>query len=571
MPRDVSPRRDRRSPHRERPQRAHTRPRPDRKEKVTPRNTPEKAKSRPRNSSPERSERKSHHQRQSKQSSASTTQRSSNVLNLESLSKLDKFNAKTAQELEEQEVKDAKRERKARQKESVVAGRVVKDRGKQKRRSEHHEKRRVVSGPLAEEGRVRRHRGGGYVDEKRSQKRRFGKKFWLITLILLTIVVILIAVVAVVVNKKKGGGSGAGGGNSDGGDPKNSNLQDIDSSSIPAAAKGGILDPFSWYDTTDFNLTYTDEKVGGLPVMGLDSKWDDSKRANDKVPPLDKPWAYGTMPIRGVNVGGWLSIEPFITPSLFSSFKSSQGIIDEYTLTKQLGPEKAKTTLEKHYAQFINKQSFKDIQEAGFDHVRIPYSYWAVKTYEGDPYVSQVAWRYLLRGIEYARQCGLRVNLDLHGLPGSQNGWNHSGRQGPIGWLNGTDGALNGQRSLDIHGQLSAFFAQPRYKNVIAIYGLANEPKMIKLDTNSVLTWTTNAVNQVRKNGIKQTIAIGDGFLGLPKWQGKLQGLQGLVLDSHPYTIFNPQQIVFTHQKKISYACTDWQDQQRTSMDTSTG
>ena len=569
MPRDESPRRDRRrSPQRERAPRAHTRPRPDRKEKVTPRNTPEKARSRPRNASPER---RSHHQRQSKQSSASTTQRSSNVLNLDSLSKLDKINAKTAYEVEEQEIRDAKRERKARQKEGVVAGRVVKDRGKQRRKSEHrHEKRRVVSGPLAEEGKVRRHRGG-YVDEKRSQKRRFGKKFWLITLAILTILVIIIAVVAVVVNKKKGGGSGAGGASNNGSDPKNGNLQDIDPSSIPAAAKGGILDPFSWYDTADFNLTYTDEKVGGLPVMGLMSKWDDSKQANENVPSLDKKWAYGTMPIRGVNVGGWLSIEPFITPSMFNSFKSSQGIIDEYTLTKQLGPEKAKSTLEKHYAQFINKQSFEDIQAAGFDHVRIPYSYWAVTTYDGDPYVPQVSWRYLLRGIEYARQCGLRVNLDLHALPGSQNGWNHSGRQGPIGWLNGTDGALNGQRSIDIHGQLSTFFAQPRYNNVITIYGLANEPKMIKLDTNSVLTWTTNAVNQVRKSGIKQTIAIGDGFLGLPKWQGKLQGVQGLVLDSHPYTIFNPQQIVFPHQKKISYACTDWQDQQKASMDTSTG
>ena len=573
MPRDESPQRDRRSPRRERHRPSHTRPRTDRKEKVTPRNTPEKARSRPRNSSPER---RPHHQKHSKQSSASTTQRSSNTLSLDALAKLDKINAKSAAEVEEREIQEIRRERRQKAKDGVVAGRVVKDRGKHRRKSEHHqhhEKRRVVSGPLAEEGKVRRHYrgGGGYVDEKKSQKRRFGKKFWLIALVVLTVLVIVIAVVAVTVNKKKGGGSGAGGGSTSGGDPKNSNLQDADPNSVPATAKGGILDPWSWYDTADFNVTYTDEKVGGLPVIGLNSKWDDSKQANDNVPPLDKPWAYGTMPIRGVNVGGWLSIEPFITPSLFSQFKSSQGIIDEYTLTKQLGPEKAKTTLEKHYAQFINKQSFEDIQAAGFDHVRIPYSYWAVTTYPGDPYVPQVSWRYLLRGIEYARQCGLRVNLDLHALPGSQNGWNHSGRQGPIGWLNGTDGALNGQRSIDIHGQLATFFAQPRYKSVIAIYGLANEPKMIKLDTNAVLTWTTNAVDQVRKSGIKQTIAIGDGFLGLPKWQGKLQGVQGLVLDSHPYTIFNAEQIVFPHAKKITYACTDWQQQQTASMDTSTG
>ena len=495
------------------------------------------------------------------------------------MAKLDRINAKTAHEVEEREIQEAKRERKARQKQGVVAGRVVKDRGKRRRKSEHHhshthyhpEKKRVISGPLAEEGRVKRHRGGYIdVDEKRS-RRRFGKKFWLWTLVILTLLVILIAVVAVVVGRKKGGGSGAGGGSSSGSDPKNSNLDDIDQNSVPAGAKGGIRDPFSWYDTTDFNLTYTDEEVGGLSVMGLMSKWDDSTQANDKVPPLNKEWKYGEMPIRGINVGGWLSIEPFISPSLFTQFKSSQGIIDEYTLSKQLGPEKAKATLEKHYALFINRQSFKDIQAAGFDHVRIPYSYWAVTTYPGDPYVPQVSWRYLLRGIEYARQCGLRVNLDLHGLPGSQNGWNHSGRQGDIGWLNGTDGALNGQRSIDIHGQLSTFFAQPRYKNVIAIYGLANEPKMIKLQTDTVLTWTTNAVNQVRKNGITQTIAIGDGFLGLPKWQGKLAGIQGLVLDSHPYTIFNPQQISFPHQKKISFACTEWQNQQKVSMDTATG
>lgn len=38
--------------------------------------------------------------------------------------------------------------------------------------------------------------------------------------------------------------------------------------------------------------------------MGLFSEWDDSARANDKVPPLNEPFDYGKQPIRGVNVGG---------------------------------------------------------------------------------------------------------------------------------------------------------------------------------------------------------------------------------------------------------------------------
>ncbi len=562
MPR-ADPDRDRPS----RPPRTHTRAKASHKEKVTPRGTPER---RSAHASPRTPDRRSAHKTSKavKHTSSSTTgtERSSNVLSIDSLAKLDALNQKAPRE----EVRARGEDRRWREKEKVVAGRVIKERGKHGRKS-GGEKRRVVSGPLAEEGRVRRR--GGYVAEKREGRRRFGKKFWWIVLISVLLLVVLIAVIAVMVGKKKGGsGSGGGGGGGDGsGDPKNTNLAGISQSDIPTSAKGGYLDPFTWYDTTDFNVTYTDQTLGGLPVMGLNSNWDDSKQANPNVPALNKPWAYGTMPIRGVNLGGWLSIEPFITPSFFKSYKANQGIIDEWTLTTILGPSEAAKKLEKHYAQFINAHSFQDIQAAGFDHVRIPFSYWAVTTYPGDPYVPKISWRYLLRAIEYARQAGLRVNLDLHAVPGSQNGWNHSGRQGAIGWLNGTDGDLNGQRSIDIHNQLSTFFAQPRYANVIAIYGLVNEPKMIALPTNTVLTWTTNAVNVVRKNGIKQTIAVGDGFLGLPKWQGKLPDVQGLVLDSHPYTIFDPNLIVFTHQKKISYACASWSSQMKASMNTASG
>ena len=184
----------------------------------------------------------------------------------------------------------------------------------------------------------------------------------------------------------------------------------------------------------------------------------------------------------------------------------------------------------------------------------------------------KISWRYLLRGIEYARKYGLRVNLDLHALPGSQNGWSHSGRQGSIGWLNGTDGATNAQRSLDIHTQLTTFFAQPRYKNIITIYGVANEPKMTELSVSAVNEWTTKAAAIVRKSGMKDVlIAFGDGFLGLEKWQGQLQGIEGLILDAHEYVIFDPHQIALSHNDKIDYACKGWSGQMSISTDTSTG
>ncbi|KAI0391092.1 glycoside hydrolase family 5 protein [Xylariaceae sp. FL0594] len=449
------------------------------------------------------------------------------------------------------------------------------------RRHQRRRERRVVSGAVAEEGRATPQIRGGVGSKHSSyssiEQEKFAhynppgidkrkRKKWTIAGIALAvlIIVIIVAVVAVVVSKQNSKQP-----------PKKTGTVNADPDSVPTYARGTYLDPFTWYDTTDLNVTYTNETVGNLPVMGLFTDWDDSVAANSKVPPLNKPWGdYSTKPARGVNLGGWLSLEPFITPSLFD-YDIRLGIIDEWTLCKHLGPKLTASTLEKHYATFVTEQTFKEIQDAGLDHVRIPYSYWAVQTYDDDPYLFRVSWRYLLRGIEWARKYGLRVNLDLHALPGSQNGWNHSGRQGAIGWLNGTDGDLNAQRSLDVHDRLSRFFAQDRYRNIIAFYGLANEPQMQWLSVDAVAAWTSKAYDLVRANGLRYpgtSVVFGDGFLGLDHWQGQLAGKGGgLVLDVHQYVIFNNGLISLSHADKVRYACEGWTQQAEESLDPSTG
>ena len=485
------------------------------------------------------------------------TPSSTNALSLDSLAKLDALNEKTSQK----ERKERERDR-----EKVVTGRVIKERHKKRRKeaaegAERKVRTKYVSPASLEEAWGRR---GGFLPED-SRKRKKAYYYCLAVFVAILLIILIPVGVLVIAKENQGGGTGNGSGG-----PNNSNLNNLSESDIPQWAKGTYFDPFTWYDTMDFNVTVTNETVGGLPVMGLNSTWDDSAQANENVPPLDKKFNYGSTPIRGVNVGGWFSLEPFITPSMFNAYDPNLGIVDEYTLCQHLGTNAAQT-LEKHYSTFINGQSFADIRTAGFDHVRIPFSYWAVTTYPGDPYVKAISWRYLLRAIEYARENGLRVNLDLHAVPGSQNGWNHSGRQGSIGWLNGTDGATNGQRSLDIHNQLSQFFAQPRYKNVIGLYGLVNEPKMTKLQTDTVLNWTSSAIDIIRKNGVTANIAMADGFLGLTNWKGKMSGVQGVVLDAHQYVIFNVDQIAFNHQTKLNFACAGWTGQMQQSTNTATG
>jgi glucan 1,3-beta-glucosidase len=325
------------------------------------------------------------------------------------------------------------------------------------------------------------------------------------------------------------------------------------SDAVSSSAKGTWLDPTSWLDAKDFNCTFTDQTIGDLPIIGLNSTWDDSKQANTNVPPLNQPWGnYSIKPFRGVSIGGWFSLEPFITPSLFDS---ASGLVDEYSICVSLGPKAAAATLEKHYSTFITEDDFKSIADAGLDHVRIPYSYWAVKVYDNDPYVFGVSWRYLLRAIEWARNYGLRVSLDLHAVPGSQNGWNHSGKQGIVDWLIGPNGTVNAQRTLDIHNQLSKFFAQPRYKNILAFYGQVNEPST-SITQDALITWTAQAYKIINDNGVTATQVFSESNRGLASWTGKLTGYgTTLAVDAHLYSIFDNNLIGFNHTDRVSFVC----------------
>lgn len=365
-----------------------------------------------------------------------------------------------------------------------------------------------------------------------------------------------------------GGSTPVGGGN----DPEEA------PSGVPGYAKNTDLDPDTWMDKSGFNLTFTNETVGGLSVMGLNSSWDDSARPNKYVPPLNEPFGYGKRPMRGVNLGGWLVLEPFITPSYFEPFGSKKdGVVDEWTLFEELNktaksPNRVKDFFEYHYSTFITENSFKEIADAGLDHVRIPYGYWALKTYEGDQFLAKVSWRYLLRSIEWARKYGLRVNLDLHSVPGGQNGWNHSGRQGSIEWLNGTRGGVFGNDTIELHAQLASFFSQQRYKNIVTIYGLANEPNLIVLDSTSVIDWTKKAYDTVREK-FDNYIVYGDGFLGSENWKGVFNGTEypDLILDLHQYTIFDKDLIKLSHSDKLRFVCHGLAHQLQVSSNKNTG
>lgn len=412
------------------------------------------------------------------------------------------------------------------------------------------------------------------------------KKLWILLIALACLAVILIAVLVpvgvLVIGKKSDNNSSStdsssNSSGSSGSSDSSGSSTSSSSSTMPSSLKGSIYDISTWKDKTDFNTTYTGVTVGGLPIMGLNSSWDNSVQPNPTVPSIDEGFTYGDLPIRGVNLGGWLVLEPFITPSIFSKYDLSEGIVDEWTLIDHInsteGIDSVVDLMETHYSTFVTESTFQEIQEAGLDHVRIPFGYWAVQTWDDEHFLPQISWRYLLRGIEWARKYGLRVNVDLHSAPGGQNGWNHSGRQNVVQWLNGANGTLYGDRTLEIHQQVSKFFAQDRYKNLVTIYGLVNEPRMQDLNVTVVIDWTKNATNLVRDQGYEGVVVFGDGFLGVDTWKGIYpeSDFPNMALDVHQYTIFDVNLLAMSHSAKINYVCAQWASQITRSSSTSTG
>ncbi|KAG0216852.1 hypothetical protein BGX33_011979 [Mortierella sp. NVP41] len=309
---------------------------------------------------------------------------------------------------------------------------------------------------------------------------------------------------------------------------------------------------------------------GGGKNGGVPTRFDDKSavqisstvQCNAYTPLLDQPFEYGKQPIRGANLGGWLVLEPFITPSMFKPY-IAQNMTDEYSLTKLLAKEQTWTYLQKHYATWVTEGTFKRIRDLGLNHVRIPVGFWALGNLADDePYVPDMSLDYLLQGLKWAAQYGLRAMVEIHGAPGSQNGWNYSGRSGRIGWMNGTPaGEANGRRTIEYVKQLTRLLQGPGMEHVSPMFGILNEPAIFMLQRPPIDKWYKDAFKEYRNvtgQGKGPWGVIHDGFLGLTEWEGFMPNSDRLALDVHNYLIFDHNLIRLKRQDQVNFPCDVW-------------
>ncbi|EPQ26773.1 uncharacterized protein PFL1_05752 [Pseudozyma flocculosa PF-1] len=264
-------------------------------------------------------------------------------------------------------------------------------------------------------------------------------------------------------------------------------------------------------------------------------------------------WGHGPKPVRGVNIGGWLILENWQTPSLFlTPDLKDKSIPDEWTWSKTLGNTTAtRKRLQTHYANWLNATDFKRMAEYGLNTVRLPVPYWAFVPNAKEPYLTGLQQPFIAKALGWARDNNLDVVLDLHGVPGSQNGYDNSGRAGRIGFGDSKDNM--DLAILALMRMTELYVNDPSYRGVVKAIEVVNEPKVgggaVPLDFLQEFYRKSYAAirNQIdpKRAPLVPTILFSDAFLDLSTWDDFFWDKSwyktgSYAIDTHSYQAWSP-------------------------------
>ena len=257
--------------------------------------------------------------------------------------------------------------------------------------------------------------------------------------------------------------------------------------------------------------------------------------------------------LRGVNLGGWLVLEKWMTPGLFVGLQA----LDETGWCVELG-ERAEPILKAHWNSFITRDDFAWLAGIGINAVRIPVGHWLFEpdypyhaSYGGidSPYVNGGV-EILDRAFGWAKEFGLRVVVDLHAAPGCQNGFDNGGIQNVREW--------HARQEYIDYSLLTLERLARRYGKHPALHGIEvlNEPHW-ELETGLLQRYTLDAYRRIRLYcGAEVALIFHDGFRSFREYQGFMSGPEydNVIFDIHRYQCFTPEDKnldLFGHLHKI--------------------
>ncbi|GMF62635.1 unnamed protein product [[Candida] boidinii] len=192
----------------------------------------------------------------------------------------------------------------------------------------------------------------------------------------------------------------------------------------------------------------------------------------------------------------------------------------------------------------------------GLNMVRIPIGYWAFKKLDSDPYV-QGQEAYLDQALAWCKKYGLKAWIDLHGAPGSQNGFDNSGLRDTYEWQ-AVDG--NVQLTLDVLDYISSKYSAEDYVDTVIGIELLNEPLGPILDQTQLTNFYNNGYQTVRKYGDVPVI-FHDAFFQTPGyWDNVLNNqfdssVWDTVIDHHHYQVFSTGELQRDITAHVAASC----------------
>ncbi len=124
--------------------------------------------------------------------------------------------------------------------------------------------------------------------------------------------------------------------------------------------------------------------------------------------------------LRGFGLGGWLNMENFITGYPANEEAQRQALL------QALGPEKYAFFFDRFLTYFFTEDDARFVKSLGLNLIRIPVNYRHLEDDMAPFVIKEEGFRHLDRAIELCAAQGIYTIIDLHALPGYQNGDWHS-------------------------------------------------------------------------------------------------------------------------------------------------
>ena len=226
--------------------------------------------------------------------------------------------------------------------------------------------------------------------------------------------------------------------------------------------------------------------------------------------------------IKGTNLGNWLNPEGY----MFRFNKASSGRFINVMFSQMVGPDFTAVFWKAFKDNYITRDDIQFIKKTGANTIRLPFHY---KLFTDEDYmgltVAQDGFARVDSVVEWCRETGLYLILDMHDAPGGQTGDNIDDSYG-YPWL--FESEKSQQLYCDIWRRIADY-----YKNepVILGYELFNEPvapyfpNMEEMNNKleGLYKMGTAAIREVDKNHII--------LLGGAQWNGNFESFKDSKFD----------------------------------------